>query len=75
MKFLKKIKDALKKVYTSLARKFDISLSLGRKKDPEHPLVRVNVKGEIPKAVVKFCAIVGAITIVFTVIKIIRKFK
>lgn len=69
-----KAKRLCKKVCTSLSRRFNINLSLKRKSDPEHPLVTVNVRGEIPREVVAFLSILGAITLLVGIWKLIRKF-
>ena len=74
-KFIAKLLSKIKSFFKSASRKFDISLALRRKKDPENPLLRVNVKGEIPKPIVAFCAIVGVFTILSFLFKIIRIFK
>ncbi|MBQ4556484.1 MAG: hypothetical protein IJA60_02410 [Clostridia bacterium] len=68
-----KFKRFSKKARGILSRKFNISLSLRRKKEPDNPVVSVNVKGEIPREVVAFFAIFGALTFVWGMIKLIRK--
>lgn len=68
-----KARRLCKKLCSSLSRHFNINLSLKRKNDPEHPLVSVNVKGEIPREVVAFLAVLGGITLLCTVCKLIRK--
>lgn len=68
-----KAKRLCKKICTSLSRHFNINLALKRKKD-ESPLLSVNIKGEIPREVVAFLAVLGGITLLVGVWKLIRKF-
>jgi|GEM_PF-1347521 len=63
-----------KKLRNSLHRKFDISFALKRKKKPENPLLDVHVKGELPKELVAILALIGAITAIWGIWKVIRKF-
>lgn len=72
--FAVKVKRLCKKIRASLSRFFNINFSLKRKGDPEHPLVTVNVKGEIPREVVAFLSILGGITLLVGIWKIVRKF-
>ena len=62
-----------KKAKNALNRHFNITFSLKRKKDPENPLLSVNVKGEIPREIVAFLAVLGGITLVWSIWKLIRK--
>lgn len=68
-----KAKRLCKKVRNSLHRHFNINLSLKRKEDPENPLLSVNVKGEIPREVIAFLAVLGGITLLVGIWKILRK--
>lgn len=68
-----KAKRFCKKVKNALSRHFNFSFSLKRKKDPENPLLSVNVRGEIPREVVAFLAVLGSITLVWSLWKLIRK--
>ncbi len=68
-----KAKRFCKKAKSALHRHFDITFSLKRKKDPEHPLLSVRLQGEIPREVVAFLALLGGITILFGIWKWIRK--
>lgn len=61
-----------KKLRALLSRHFNINLSLKRKKD-ESPLLSVNVKGEIPREVVAFFAVLGVFAAIRCVWKIIRR--
>lgn len=69
-----KTKRFLKKVRSFLHRKFDFSFSVGRKKNPNNPPLAVNVKGELPKELVAILALIGAITAIWGIWKVIRKF-
>ena len=71
--FAVKAKRLCKKIRTSLSRRFNINLSLKRKSDPDNPLVAVNIKGEIPLEVVAFLSILGGITLLFGIWKLLRK--
>ncbi len=68
-----KAKRFCKKAKSALNRHFNITLSLKRKKDSENPLLSVNVKGEIPREFVAFLAILGGITLLFGIWKLIKK--
>lgn len=68
-----KAKRFCKKAKNALHRHFDVTFSLKRKKDPENPLLSVNVKGEIPRELIAFLALLGSITLVWGLWKIIRK--
>ena len=68
-----KAKRFCKKAKNALNRHFNITFSLKRKKDPENPLLSVNVKGEIPREIVAFLAVLGGITLVWSIWKLIRK--
>lgn len=63
-----------KKAKNALHRHFNITFSLKRKKDPENPLLSVNVKGEIPRELIAFLAILGGITLLWGIWKLIRRF-
>lgn len=67
-----KAKCAVQTFLKNLSRKFDFTLSLRRKKE-EKPLVSFNVKGEIPHEIVAFFALLGAVTALWGIIKILRK--
>lgn len=68
-----KAKRLQKKARALLHRRFNITLSLKRKKDPENPLLAVNVKGEIPREVVALLSILGGITLLWGIWKLIKK--
>lgn len=68
-----KAKRLGKKARAALNRNFNITLSLKRKKDPEHPLFSLNLKGEIPREVVALFALLGALTCLCAVFRLIRK--
>ena len=72
-KAVEKIKNVWGAFWKNLTRRFDFTLSLRRKKTDENPLVSVNVKGEIPREVVAFFAIIGVLTFAFSIIKVLRK--
>lgn len=67
-----KLKNIWSKFWSNLTRRFDFTLSLRRKKD-ENPLLAFNVKGEIPREVVAFFAIIGVLTMLWSIIKVLRK--
>ncbi len=69
------LKNKLCYVWHNLSRQFDFTLSFRRKKQDEKPLVSVNVKGEIPREVVAFFALLGAFTAVCSIIKLIKLIK
>ncbi len=68
-----KAKRFTKKARAALSRRFDFTLSLKNKKDPEHPLLSLNLKGEIPREVVAVLALLGFATALWTLVKLIRK--
>ena len=68
-----KTKEKICSFFKKLSRKFDFTLSLRRKKE-ERPLVSFNVKGEIPHEIAAFFALLGAMTALWGIIKILRKF-
>ena len=68
-----KAKRLCKKAKSLLHRHFNITFSLKRKRDPETPLLSVNVKGEIPREIVAFLAILGGITLLCGIWKLLRK--
>lgn len=68
-----KAKRLCKKMGACLHRHFNINLSLKRKGNPENPLLAVNVKGEIPREVIAFLAVLGGITLLVGIWKILRK--
>lgn len=68
-----KVKRLEKKARAALNRHFNITLSLKRKKDPEHPLLSLNLKGEIPREAVAFFALLGALTCLYAILKLIRR--
>ena len=70
---VEKFKNIWSKFWSGLTRRFDFTLSLRRKKTDENPLVQVNVKGEIPREVVAFFAIIGVLTMLWSIIKVLRK--
>ncbi|MBE6680242.1 MAG: hypothetical protein E7598_06965 [Ruminococcaceae bacterium] len=70
---VEKLKNTWCKFFANLTRRFDFTLSLRRKKKDENPLVSVNVKGEIPREVVAFFAIIGVLTMLWSIIKVLRK--
>lgn len=69
-----KAKRLCKKMRACLHRHFNINLSLKRKEDPENPLLAINVKGEIPREIIAFLSILGGITLLVGIWKILRKF-
>lgn len=69
---IKKAKNKICGFFKKLSRHFDFTLSLRRKKD-ENPLVSFNVKGEIPREVVAFLAVLGTITALWGMIKLLKK--
>ncbi len=68
-----KAKRLHKKVKARLSRKFDVTLSLRGKKEGQKPFLSLNLKGEIPKEAVAFFALIGALTLIWGMIKLIRK--
>lgn len=66
-------KRLCKKLRAMISRHFNIHFALKRKKD-EDPLLSVNIKGEIPREVVAFFAVLGAFTAIGVIWKVIRKF-
>ena len=72
-KIIEKLKNSFGKFFCNLTRKFDFTLSLRRKNKDENPLISVNVKGEIPREVVAFFAIIGVFTMIWNIIKVLRK--
>lgn len=68
-----KAKRLAKKARAALSRRFDFTLSLKNKKDPEHPLLSLNLKGEIPREVVAVLALLGFATALWTLVKLIRR--
>lgn len=70
-----KLKKICSKIRANLSRKFDITLSLRGRKDSEKPVLSLNLKGEIPREAVAFFALLGAVTMLLGVIKLIRKIR
>ncbi len=70
---IEKFKTVWGKFWQNLTRRFDFTLSLRRKNKDENPLISVNVKGEIPREVVAFFAIIGVLTMLWSIIKVLRK--
>lgn len=70
---VEKFKNIWGKFWANLTRRFDFTLSLRRKKSDENPLISLNVKGEIPREVVAFFAIIGVLTMLWSIIKVLRK--
>ena len=70
---VEKFNNIWSKFWANITRRFDFTLSLRRKKKDENPLISVNVKGEIPREVVAFFAIIGVLTMLWSIIKILRK--
>lgn len=68
-----KAKRFRKKARAALSRRFDFTLSLKNKKDPEHPLLSLNLRGEIPREVVAVLALLGFATALWTLVKLIRR--
>ena len=68
-----KAKRVTRKARAALSRRFDFTVSLKNRKDPEHPLLSLNLKGEIPREVVAFFAALGFITALWALVKLIRK--
>ena len=68
-----KAKRFTRKARAALSRRFDFTVSLKNRKDPEHPLLSLNLKGEIPREVVAFFAALGFITALWALVKLIRK--
>lgn len=68
-----KVKRLCKKARSALSRRFDLTVSLKNKRDPAHPLLSLNLKGEIPREVVAFLAVLGFFTAVYALIKLIRR--
>lgn len=62
-----------KKARAALSRRFDFTISLKNKRDAEHPLLSLNLKGEIPREVVAFLAVLGLLTALWAVVKLVRK--
>ena len=68
-----KAKRLSKKIRGKLSRKFDVTLSLRGRKNTESPLLSFNIKGEIPREVIAAFALLGAVTALWGIIKLIRK--
>ena len=68
-----KAKRFTKKARAALSRRFYCTRSLKNKKDPEHPLLSLNLKGEIPREVVAVLALLGFATAVWALVKLVRK--
>ena len=62
-----------KKARAALSRRFDVTLSLKNKQDPAHPWLSLNLKGELPREVVAFFALLGLLAAVCALIKLIRR--
>ena len=68
-----KAKRLGKKARAAISRRFDFTVSLKNKKDPEHPLLSLNLKGEIPREIVAFLAVLGLFTALCAVVKLVRR--
>lgn len=68
-----KAKRLAGKARAAISRRFDFTVSLKNRKDPEHPLLSLNLRGEIPREVVAFLAVLGFVTAVWALVKLIRK--
>lgn len=68
-----KAKRFRKKTRAALSRRFDFTVSLKNRRDPAHPWLSLNLKGEIPREVIAFLAALGFITAAWALIKLIRK--
>ena len=62
-----------KKVQGCLHRHFHFNFSLKRKDDPDDPLLSLNVKGQIPREVIAFLSVLGALTLLCGIWKLLRK--
>ncbi len=63
-----------KKARAALSRRFDVTFSLKNKKDSAHPWLSLNLKGELPREVVAFFALLGLLAAVCALLKLIRRF-
>lgn len=68
-----KAKRLKRKISGMLNRRFDISISLGRRKNPTNPLLSVRLQGEIPKELVAFFALLGVTASFCALVKLLRR--
>lgn len=71
-----KIKNAYNKAEDVIYRPFDVTLALRRKKNSDEPFATLNLKGQLSKKVVVFLTLIGALTtlaLIFKVVKILKK--
>ncbi len=68
-----KAKRLKRKISGMLNRRFDISISLGRRKNPANPILSVRLQGEIPKELVAFFALLGVTSFFCALVKLLRR--